>query len=65
LQNSQRIEFGGRQRALQQTPENAPDSDVDFKHPQHIAARVMPHLESNVVDANHFAPLRIDDLLVQ
>ena len=76
LQNSQRMEFGAirpcrrrtqarRQHALQQPAENATDADVDLQHPERIGAVLNHAFERDVVDANYFSPLGVDDLLVE
>ena len=49
----------------QQPPENAADADIDLQHPQDLRLILLAPLKRHVVDANHLAPLRIDNLLIQ
>ncbi len=54
-----------RRDALQQAAENTADADVDFEHPELVAAVLNHALKGDVVDAHHLAPLRVDNLLVE
>src|ERR1700684_4177655 len=54
-----------RHHPLQQATENASDSDVDLEHPERVGAVLNHALESHIVDADYFTPLRIDDLLIE
>ena len=50
---------------MQHAPEHASDSDIDFHDVKEIPAVVPFHCKGDVVHADDFAALRIDDLLVK
>jgi hypothetical protein len=54
-----------RRQALQHSPENAADPDIDFEHPQLFHSVVLTELQREIVDAHYLAALRVDDLLIQ
>src|SRR5579872_160677 len=53
------------QHSLHQPAENAAESDIDLRDHQVICAVVLLDLERNVGDANHFASLGVDNLLIE
>ena len=76
LQCSQRMECGGiitctlanqlgRDHALRQTPQYAAQPDIDVQDVDHLAVGFVLDLERYVGDADHFAALAIDDLLIE
>jgi hypothetical protein len=53
-----------RHRALQQPAKNAPHADVHFEDHQRIPL-VLPNFERDVVHADHFAAVHVDNLLIE
>ena len=54
-----------RKYTLHQPAKNAAHADVHFEHPQNVAAVFLTDFKRDVVDANHFAALCVDNLLVE
>ena len=54
-----------RHYALDQAAEDAAYADVHFQDGHDVAPAVVADLERNVIDTDDFAPVHVDDLLIQ
>ena len=54
-----------RNRPLHQPAEDAAHADVDIQHPQNVAVVLLADFKRDIGDADHFAALRVDNLLIQ